>query len=149
MQTRPERFFEMRPAVKLQVLPLKKQSLLLIDDSLDNLTLFRIVFENVGYEVITAQNGVDALQVLKCIAEPDLILLDVHMDGLSGPEFLQVLSRDGRKILERVPVVFFSGDRDVPRNHASGQIRRPIDIDQLLKKVFQYIERGAGHPFMH
>ncbi len=59
-----------------------------------------------GYEVIVAEDGQQALGVAKA-EKPDLILLDMLLPRLSGPDVLKALKKD--PVTEKIAVVAFSG----------------------------------------
>ena len=98
-----------------------------------------------GYKVLTASGGEEALSVLGEITQPDLILLDMRMQDMSGPEFLAVLEERQPEILEKVPVVFLSAMNEVPVSKAVGFIKKPFDIDEFLESVLRFIEAGTNH----
>ncbi|HEX8118271.1 MAG TPA: response regulator, partial [Pyrinomonadaceae bacterium] len=54
------------------------QTILVVDDMSDNLILISLSLQDLGYRVVTATNGADALNVAK-LARPDLILMDIAM----------------------------------------------------------------------
>jgi CheY-like chemotaxis protein len=67
--------------------------ILLVDDFEDALTMYEEYLEHRGYHVIVARNGEEAVNAAKR-HDPDLILLDLRMPGMSGTEALQVLRSD-------------------------------------------------------
>ncbi len=85
-----------------------------------------------------------ALSLLEKIALPDLILLDMRMEDMSGPEFLLDLEEKRPDIIESVQVVFVTGLEEVPASRAIGFLRKPYDIDTLLEAVHRFIEMGAS-----
>jgi CheY-like chemotaxis protein len=127
--------------VARQLVPAK--SILIIDDSQDTLALNRMVLEMEGYEVFTASSGAQALTLLTQIEPPDLILLDMRMDGMSGPEFLETFERQQPEVFKLVPVVFLTGMDQVPVTKAQGFIRKPCEMDKFLKTVQQFLT-GPG-----
>jgi CheY-like chemotaxis protein len=68
--------------------------LLIADDKPTNRELIRTVLENLGYEVIEAADGIEAVRVAREL-HPDLIILDLHMPGIDGFGVLAELRRDG------------------------------------------------------
>ena len=66
-------------------------SVLLIEDSPDLACLYKLVIEETGCSVITAQNGTKALSLLAHIVRPSLILLDFLMPEMNGEAFLRIL----------------------------------------------------------
>lgn len=136
---------------KTPVKPLRdKQSILVIDDSADMLMLQRSVLETEGYEVFTANSGARAFEVLSEIGAPELILLDVQMEDMSGLDFLEILEERFPEIIETVPVVFLTGMETVPKSKAVGFIRKPMDATKFLESIHRYIEMGTGYgPYKH
>src|SRR3712207_8252851 len=88
------------------------QTVLVVDDMSDNLILISLSLQDMGYRVVTAGNGEDALNVAK-LARPDLILMDIampHQDGLAAMRRILVEIE-----LQDVPVV----DRKSTRPNSS------------------------------
>jgi CheY-like chemotaxis protein len=65
------------------------KKILIVDDDTFLLNMYSLKFSKNGYEVITSQNGADALKRLKEGLEPNVILLDVIMPGIDGIELLR------------------------------------------------------------
>ncbi len=118
------------------------RTVLIIDDSIDHLTLNKAILESGNFEVFTASSGRSALEVLVDIPPPDLILLDVQMAEMNGLDFLIELEKVHPEILRNVPVVFLTGMNELPESKASGVIKKPVDIEDLLVSVRGFIERG-------
>ena len=121
-----------------------RQSILIIDDSVDILNVQRLLLEKSGFDVLTAESGSEALTLLNTIAQPSLILLDMQMDDMTGLEFLETLEEKNPNIIDRVPVVFLSGTDAAPKSKAIGFIRKPFDMHDYVDKVQRFIELGAG-----
>ena len=122
-----------------------KKTILVVDDSKELLRLNKIILEGNDYLVFLAESGSEALTVLSQIGMPDLILLDMLMEDMSGPEFLLKLEEKRPEIIENVPVVFLTAMDKVPASKATGFIRKPFDIDNFLKAVHRFIEIGVGN----
>jgi diguanylate cyclase (GGDEF)-like protein len=76
--------------------------ILVVDDEPDILTLNRMVLEQAGYQVVTAGNGVDAIQ--KAIDfSPDVMVLDVMMPRMNGYQVCRLLKNDRRTAA--IPVI--------------------------------------------
>lgn len=120
----------------------KAYIILVVDDNAEMLSLIGSVLELDAHRVITAESGIEALELLAKITPPDLILLDVRMEAMSGPEFLQVLEQKMPEIIKNVPVVLLTGMDVVPITRAVGAIRKPFDIHGFLAKIIRYIEMG-------
>lgn len=106
------------------------------------MTFNRLILED-AFEVFKAQSGQAALELLSKIAPPDLILLDMRMEDMSGPDLLLVLEEKFPELIEKVPVVFLTGLDSVPKSKAIGFIRKPYELGKFLKDVHRFIEVGS------
>ncbi|MFT8736748.1 MAG: response regulator [Zymomonas mobilis] len=101
--------------------------ILLVEDeeTVRNVASFGLVRQ--GYEVLTAENGEEALSILKKNSEIDLLISDVVMPGMDGPS----LGSEARKLKPNLPVLFISG-------YAEEQLRRSISLEHVafLPKPF-------------
>jgi CheY-like chemotaxis protein len=125
------------------------ESILVIDDNTDMLALQRVVLEMEGFEVFTALGAFEAFKLLSEIDAPDLILLDMQMDGMNGLEFLKTLEVTKPKIISDVPIVFLTGMDSVPESKAAGFIRKATDLDRFLEDIHRFIDSGHRTPYKH
>ncbi len=121
------------------------QIVLVVDDMSDNLILISLSLQDMGYRVVTASNGADALSVAK-LARPDLILMDIampHQDGLAATRRIREESE-----LQEVPVVALTAfDTDGFRQAAfdagfNGYLTKPIDFERLKKLMHMLLSGG-------
>src|SRR4051794_1806685 len=82
-------------------------AIVLVDDDLDTREQLAELLEDHGYRVVTAHDGAEALAKLTPGALPSLIILDLIMPGLDGPEFVHRLLLD--PTFGGVPVLVVSG----------------------------------------
>lgn len=109
---------------------------LVVDDDADIRETLRFVLEDAGYPVFTAENGREALSVLASAEElPGLILLDLMMPGMNGCDMLTALKAE--KTLARIPVTVVTASGEPMPPLASGILRKPVDLDALLRTVAQ------------
>tara|TARA_B110001454_G_scaffold219136_1_gene250292 strand:- start:27076 stop:27498 length:423 start_codon:yes stop_codon:yes gene_type:complete len=127
----------------------EKKSILVIDDCEDVLDLQRVVLEQNGYTVFTAQSGNEAMEILTEITQPNLILLDMNLTDMTGIDFLKELENENPKIIEKVPVVIFSGTDTVPESKAVGFIHKPYDLEKFIAEIKIYLEMGFSIPMLH
>jgi cyclic di-GMP phosphodiesterase len=80
--------------------------ILVVDDEAPNVKVFSRLMSRLGYEVLTATSGELALQSVTR-DRPDLVLLDVNMDGIDGFEVCRRLKSDTRTRL--IPIVLITG----------------------------------------
>ena len=111
--------------------------LLLVDDSPANLIAYRAVLEPLGYQLVEAISGADAVRLLAG-RQFALLLIDVHMPGIDGFETVELLRR---QLKRATPVVFVTGARDdeaMRRAYEFGAVDflvKPVDPDILRGKV--------------
>ena len=112
--------------------------ILLVDDEEHIRELGKLILERVGYSVITASNGKEALEIYR--GEPssiDLVVLDLIMPQMSGLECLEELF----KIDRNVKVVVSSGHAPDAQEKlllgamAKGFVNKPYEVKQLLQVV--------------
>jgi CheY-like chemotaxis protein len=113
--------------------------ILAVDDDDDLRDAVGALLEDAGYRVTFAHNGADALIKLSQMSLPELILLDLAMPQLSGPDFLREVLHD--PTYSRIPVVVVTGT-SLPREDAAalgadGYLRKPIQRVELLRAVEQ------------
>ena len=113
-----------------------KPLVLVADDDRDILELVAFRLERAGYDVVTANNGAEALEVAN-ERVPDLAVLDVMMPRLDGYEVTRRLRDDDGT--ERIPVILLTArvqEADVQRGFDAG-------ADDYLKKPFSPQELRA------
>ena len=124
---------------------LSHPSILVIDDNPDMLMLNQLILEMDGFVVRTAANGPAALAFLAGPIQPDLILLDMCMEGMSGPEFLVALEQERPKTFAAVPVVYLTAMQRVPEGKHSGFLRKGTDNSQFVEAVHHFLAAGPRH----
>ena len=107
--------------------------ILWVDDEIDLLQPYIIYLKGKGYEVITASNGEDALELFSNIQSPisnqfDIVFLDENMPGMSGLETLQEIKR----LHPEVPVVMITKSEE---EHIMEQAIGEKIADYLIKPV--------------
>ena len=95
-----------------------------------------------GYEVATASNGAEALEVLRKdhAKPPSVILLDLMMPVMNGWQFITAQKDDPK--IARIPVVVLSAVGSHVQNVApldvAAFMRKPFELDQLLETIHQH-----------
>jgi len=119
--------------------------LMLVEDEPAVRRLVTRMLERHGYDVVVAENGEDALSLSREPGEPvDLLVSDVVMPGMSGPE----LARRLRESWPGLAVLFVSGyPRDFRPGDAPAEdafLAKPFTQEQLLRAVAAQVERGQA-----
>lgn len=119
------------------------ESILIVDDNIDNLDLTQIVLEGEGFEVRVAENAEQALDILASF-RPHLILMDIQLPGMDGLELTRRLRLD--PALRDVIIVALSayamkGDEDNARTAGcDGYVTKPINTRTFGDAVRGYLK---------
>ena len=119
--------------------------ILIVDDEFGIAEALTDVLGPLGYATAVAENGRLGLQAV-AKEPPDLILLDVMMPVMSGPEMLQALKADARH--RDIPVVLMSAvsntsiSRELHRQ-AAGFLQKPFTYDELMSVLASPLGSGA------
>ncbi|MCB0463127.1 MAG: sigma 54-interacting transcriptional regulator [Flavobacteriaceae bacterium] len=119
---------------------MNKKTILIVDDTYENLYLLRVILEEAGYHVIEANDGREGLKKLHENNHVDLIVSDILMPVMDGYMFCQACKKD--KLFKNIPFVFYTStyteklDEDFALKLGAAQfLRKPIDHDELLFTV--------------
>lgn len=131
----------------LSMSKLRKPLILVAEDDKDVQILVAFRLELAGYEVVTADDGEQALQ-LALERHPDLCVLDVMMPKMSGLEVTQRLRE--HKDTQRLPIILLTArvsEEDVHRGFAAGAddyVKKPFSPQDLQTRVEAFLgRRGA------
>ena len=121
-------------------------SVLIVNDEPDQLTLMGNLLHKAGYSVLTAEDGLDGLTLAKQ-KRPDLVISDVTMPRMNGLEFCREIRADSE--LQTVPILLVSAlqkDTDSVvaglRAGADDYLEFPFDSARLVAKVSRLLERS-------
>jgi PAS domain S-box-containing protein len=124
-----------------------KELILLVEDEVSVRRLARLLLQQMGYQVIEAQNGEQALQRVQAKqGKIDLVLTDVVMPELSGRELIDLL----RNRYPQIKVLFMSGytDDEVFRNGVSMDtvafLQKPFTAESLARKVREVLDNPVS-----
>jgi len=113
-------------------------TVLVVDDDPLALAYARRLLLAKGFQVVQAPSGEEALRRLKTEGFlPDVIVLDMHMDGMNGIEFLREIKADPR--LRLIPVLVVTGDKEYKIEAlnlgASDFIAKPFRVAEMQAKI--------------
>lgn len=145
-------------------------SVLVIDDHLQMLQFICDELKG-NYNVYVAENGKKALEKLRNIPRPDLIISDVMMDDVDGIDLLKAIREDNN--LRHIPFIFLTAKSSAIDRYeglslgAIDYIQKPFKIDELkikidsviktfnaqrgavLNSAFEFISEKLGKPVLH
>lgn len=133
-----------------------KKNILVVDDDIDVITFVSTVLEKIGYKVIGAKDGEEALSKIKS-NKPDLIILDILMPKQSGIKMYRELKT--HESLKDIPVVILSaiskrtflrsqealtefGGEAVPEPEV--YIEKPVEPEDLAQTVREVLSEKEG-----
>lgn len=122
----------------------KERIILLVDDSAQSRAIYRNKLTLDGFAVIEASDGIEALKKLQ-ETKPDLIILDLWMEGIDGFKFLQLLNLNPD--LKDIPVIILSA-RSVPediqkalslgaKDFLPKMTTTPVKLSEKVKEYFK------------
>lgn len=123
--------------------------LLIVDDDTDTVEALDDLLGCCGHRIRTARDGTEGLARIRS-GPVDLILLDVEMPRLTGPEMAYAMFlRDAGD--DKIPIVLLSGKLDLPRVAAAVGtpyfLSKPYDVDALLALIERALaERTPPRP---
>ena len=109
-----------------------KDKILLVDDEPDIREILSLALCDMGYQVLEAENGFQALELF-CDARPSIVLTDIKMPGMDGIELLQKVKYENPEA--EVIMITGHGDMDLAvrslKHEATDFITKPINVDAL------------------
>ena len=124
-------------------------TVLVVEDEQDILDLVDYNLSQAGFNVVTAKNGTDALDVVKK-QRPDLVVLDLMLPGMDGKEVCRRIRQD--ETLSNTPVVMLTARADeVDRIvgfelGADDYLTKPFSPRELVLRVKAIMKRSQGKP---
>jgi len=123
------------------------KKILVVDDDKNIIQLQKVLFTKHGFDVVTASNGVEAIEI--AVREiPDIVVLDIDMPGKDG--YATLLEMRSYKELRDIPVIILSAlSDDIYHNISSSlgtvyHLDKPFSPDELLMKVKEIISSKGG-----
>jgi CheY-like chemotaxis protein len=125
-----------------------KKKILVVDDEPGILKVTSLRLEKLGYNVLTAVDGKEALDTIRS-ENPDLVLLDLVMPFMNGAEVCEQIKND--TALKHIPVILFTASgscamtaEKVKKVGADDYIVKPFEPEELGGKVEGILARGAN-----
>lgn len=122
------------------------KTILVADDESHILNVVSLKLRNAGFRVLTAQDGMEALE-LALAEKPDLVITDYHMPVLSGLELCRRLKQDAS--MSKVKAIMLTArgyhlePRDTEESGILRMISKPFSPRQLLETVNEVIGLAA------
>ena len=125
-----------------------KPLVMIIDDDCGIVNLLSVILKNNDYDVLTASDGISALNLLNGNISPDIIITDYGMPRLNGSELIEKIY-NYKKLKDIPAIIITSSDPqsiDLPRTaNYSGIVYKPFKIDTILQKIDDFIKEDNYH----
>ncbi|MDY0088670.1 MAG: response regulator [Coriobacteriia bacterium] len=121
--------------------------ILAVDDSPTILAMLEEILVSAGYEVLTAEDGAEALESARN-ERPDLILLDVMLPKLDGYRVCRLLKFDQK--YKEIPIIMLTAKTEEQsvatglRTGADQYLTKPVEPERLLEAVSDELARVRG-----
>lgn len=124
--------------------------ILVVDDESDVRKVCRLILERAGYDVIEAEDGNHAIEVVKAGENPlvvDVILTDIDMPKLNGIEAIQFFQRE----FPHKPIIVLTGKPNLEaatslmRQGLVDYLVKPAENNALLAAVAKAMSQRGGH----
>ncbi|GAB6091309.1 response regulator transcription factor [Spirochaeta dissipatitropha] len=113
-----------------------EERILIVDDEKINLDFFNVMLSKLGFDVLTAENGEEALEQVR-ESTPDLIILDNIMPRMNGWEVTRILKTDPEwSEYSDIPIMMFSAMQDVQDKIEGFE----LGIEDYITKPFNFSE---------
>jgi DNA-binding response OmpR family regulator len=125
----------------------QRRKILVADDETSIREILSIQLARMGYEVVLASDGLEAVAAYAA-EKPDLVLLDVMMPRLNGLNACQQIRALEKKSGRRVPVLFLTA-RDTTHDKTSAAlsggdefVAKPVSLQELRERVEAALKKG-------
>jgi uncharacterized protein (TIGR02266 family) len=131
---------------------LRKKSILIADDSETFVMYLSLLLKRLGFDVIPAENGEDALKLIR-VTEPNLVMLDINMPVMDGITALRLIKGDKRTT--EIPVIMVTTDskketvEECKRLGCSGYVTKPIQISKIHEVLQECLYVPMGFKRKH
>ena len=128
-----------------------QEKILVVDDDPDILEALSMILESQGYQVVTAQDGIEALANLKA-EKPDLMILDLLMPKMDGFAVCKELQDPRWAKYRDIPILILTSVREEASRRryeletgleldVDDYVEKPVSPDTLLERVGRLIKR--------
>ncbi len=119
------------------------KKVLIVDDAQSIVKILEVKFKNKGWEVRSAQNGLEALNVLKDFS-PDIMFVDIMMPKMDGYQFSMNIKKEDK--FKNIPLILITGVgqyEDQLKGLQSGideYITKPFDPDEVYQLACDFTD---------
>jgi len=119
-------------------------TVLIVEDNALNLKLFHDLLMIQNHKVIISKDGVNVLNIVT-EKQPDLILMDIQLNGISGIDLIKSLkSEDQTKLIPNIAISAFAMKNEEVKISESGcemYLSKPVSIDKFFSAVEEFTRK--------
>lgn len=114
--------------------------ILIVEDDIDLNSAYNMILSSVGYDVTSAHNGQDALDLIEKNGDPRIMFLDLRMPVMDGIEFLE--KYDAPKHKDTTIIVFsnYDAQKEVDKAYELGAHRYVLKARAAPKELIRIVE---------
>ncbi len=116
-----------------------KSKILIVDDEPFIVETIKFSLEHLGFECLTAFDGLEAIKVAR-EEMPDLILLDIMLPKMNGYKVCRLLKFDEK--FKHIPIIMLTAKKDKTLGMETGAdeyVTKPFDIDNVVSLIKKYL----------
>ena len=118
----------------------KQATVLIVEDDTDLNSAYQLILTSAGHNVLCAENGKDALEVIKKHGTPDIILLDLRMPVMDGIEFLKHYEAPKHPDVTIVVFSNYDAQKEVDEAYRLGAHRYVLKARAAPKELLRIVE---------
>ncbi len=117
---------------------------LVVEDNELNMKLFHDLLSILNCEVVSSRTGVGAVDFCRK-SEPDIILMDIQLDGISGIDLIKEIKAD--RFLKSIPLIAISAyamkheEVKILQSGCDKYMQKPLSIDEFFSTIKHYLGR--------
>jgi len=123
-------------------MPVPKKKILIIEDNVMNMKLFRDLLEAHGFSIIETDNGAAAVDMVREIL-PDLILMDIQLPEVSGLDIIREMKN--AEEIRHIPVIAVTAfamkdnEAEIIASGCEAYVAKPISIEPFMELVEKFV----------
>lgn len=117
--------------------------ILIVDDDKTTRKLLSFYLKGSGFEIVTAENGLDALEKLG-MNDINLVMTDLNMPYMDGIELVKTLKSDPN--LAQIPIIMVTTEADINEQNrafeagANAYVTKPVTADMIVRKIKEILK---------
>ena len=115
-------------------------NILAIDDDEKFTFLIKDLFKDVGYSIITKNNGREGINTFNRSDNIDIVITDIDMPGINGNEVAKLIRKSRNKKRRTTPIIALTGSgmENVEKDLFNNVLEKPVKIKKLLSTISEY-----------